>query len=179
MCPQVKSRTCSRSHIYQKVSISFWQIFTMGGWFLGRHLYSCCMKLQKKQSRPIWTSNIKRMGGVWLESTAQLEFWYRTERPVHSGLASLFLIAKYMGYQSSWEQNLCSCYLTFVTPPATTWKLLMHQKKDKNQSRDEQWIYKRILNWSCHYFRLAELMISIISCYSDLCQISLISSSKN
>lgn len=142
-------------------------------------LMLCETAEETEQTHMKLTFNIKRMGGVWLESTAQLEFWYRTEKLVHSGLASLFLIAKYMGYQSSQEQNLCSCYLTFVTPPATTWKLLMHQKKDTNQNRDEQWIYKRILNWSCYYFRLAELMISIISCYSDLCQISLISSSKN
>lgn len=79
-------------------------------------------------------------------------------------LSEVVFTLQYIGYQSSQEQNLCPCYLTFVNPPATTWKFLIHQKKDTNQNRDEQWVYKRILNWSCCYFQFAELMISIIRC---------------
>lgn len=89
------------------------------------------------------TSAIEKVGGIWLESIAQMDFWYRTKRPVHSGLSCFFSNAKYIGYQSSQEQNLSPCYLTFVTPPATTWKFLIHQKKDTNQNRDEQWVYEK------------------------------------
>lgn len=92
VCPQVRSPSCRKSQVCQKVTISFWPIVTMGEWFLGHHLYSSSVKLQKNTERTHMesTSTIKRMGGVWLESTAQMEFWYRTERPVHSGLESLF-----------------------------------------------------------------------------------------
>lgn len=180
VCLQVRSPSCIKSQIFQKVAISFWQIVTMGEWFLGYHLYSSSVKLQKNAGKTHMesTSTIKGMGGVWLESTAQMELWHRTERTGHSGFDSLSHIAN-PGYQPSQEPNLCSCYVTFVTPPAATCKILLYQEKDTNQNRDEQWAYKRILNSSCCYFGLAELMISIIRHYSGLCQVSLKSSSKN
>lgn len=108
-CPQVKSPSCIKSQIFQKVTISFWQIFTMGEWFLGYHLYSS-VKPQKNSEKTHMesTSTMKTLGGVWVESRAQMEFWCRTERPVHSGLDSLFHTAN-VGYQPSQEQNLCPC----------------------------------------------------------------------
>lgn len=83
VCPQVRSPSCIKSQIFQKVAISFWQIVTMGEWFLGYHLYSSSVKLQKNAGKTHMesTSTIKRMGGVWLESTAQMELWHRTDRP--------------------------------------------------------------------------------------------------
>ncbi|KAF4789333.1 hypothetical protein TURU_152222 [Turdus rufiventris] len=88
------------------------------------------------QGRPIWSQHPPSRGWEEFDWKAQPRWSFGTGL-TGQGFDSLSHIAN-PGYQPNQEPNLCPCYVTFVTPPAATCKILLYQKKDTNRNRDEQ-----------------------------------------
>lgn len=96
MCPQLRTSTWGKSQIFQKAGISFWQIVTMGGWFL-------FFETAEERGNPYGVSIYQKEDGRDMTRKYSLD-----GASVESFQAwGCFHLAKHAGYQPSQKQKLC------------------------------------------------------------------------